>query len=760
MKKKLAAASFSALLAIVASSTSSGFANWNTKYWANEKNFNRISSFNVSDNLPKGSKSTTKTSSEVVTASEDGKTLMYTDSDLGVVGLVDISDPAKPKALGVVELEAEPTGIAALGNNAYIGSNTSESYTNPSGALVQYNLETRKAVKECDLGGQPDSVFVSPDGTFLAVAIENERDEEYKNGFIPQIDEEGKQINPPGYVSLVKLNKRGKIQCNSIKKVDLTGLSEIAPSDPEPEFVAINDLGETVVSLQENNHLAVIDKDGNVISHFSAGVVKQMAGMDTKKDGAHKFKSKLKNVRREPDGLTWIDNDHFATANEGDYKHIDPNQAKRGGSRSWTIFKKDGTVVYEDANRLERAIAQIGHFQDGRAGKKGVEPESVTYSKINGTPYLFVGAERAGIVAVYDITELNQPLLTQLLPSGIGPEGFVAIPERGLIASANEKDYNKKEPGLSSHVTIYQLQDAPASYPHLTNENGLEFVSWGAISGMVAGDDGKIYAVNDGTFKTQPRIYVIDPSSSPALLERAIDIKLDGKTALFMDQEGITTDGNGGFYISTEGIKKKLDEHPPAIYHVSSDGEILEKITPPPSYLNYAKNPGFEGITRNGDILYIAQQKPWGDDTFNTTKILSYNLKTKQWGAVNYQLDRIKKGGVGISELTYHDGALYVIERDSFYGKKAKLKAIYKIDLDDVIFEGLQTNIPPRLYPLVEKELVTDLKPVMKSTGGFILEKVEGLAITSDGQAWISTDNDGTGKKSTGETLFLNIGKI
>ena len=53
MKKTLAAASFSALLAIVASSTSSGFANWNTKYWANEKNFNRISSFNVSDNLPK-----------------------------------------------------------------------------------------------------------------------------------------------------------------------------------------------------------------------------------------------------------------------------------------------------------------------------------------------------------------------------------------------------------------------------------------------------------------------------------------------------------------------------------------------------------------------------------------------------------------------------------------------------------------------------------------------------------------------------------
>ena len=141
MKKTLAAASFSALLAIIASSTSSGFANWNTKYWANEKNFNRISSFNVSENLPKGSKSTTKTSAEVITASEDGKTLMYTDSDLQVVGLIDISDPAKPKALGIIELDAEPTGIAALGNNIYIGLNTSESYTKVT--LKQCHTRTR-----------------------------------------------------------------------------------------------------------------------------------------------------------------------------------------------------------------------------------------------------------------------------------------------------------------------------------------------------------------------------------------------------------------------------------------------------------------------------------------------------------------------------------------------------------------------------------------------------------------------------------------
>ena len=61
---------------------------------------------------------------------------------------------------------------------------------------------------------------------------------------------------------------------------------------------------------------------------------------------------------------------------------------------------------------------------------------------------------------------------------------------------------------------------------------------------------------------------------------------------------------------------------------------------------------------------------------------------------------------------------------------------------------------------MVEKEFVKDLRSDLTSTGGFVLEKVEGLAIKKDGTAYISTDNDGTSKKSTGETLFLNIGKL
>jgi len=54
---------------------------------------------------------------------------------------------------------------------------------------------------------------------------------------------------------------------------DLAGLADVAPTDPEPEYVSINGLHETVVALQENNHMVVVARDGSSLSHFSAGTV-------------------------------------------------------------------------------------------------------------------------------------------------------------------------------------------------------------------------------------------------------------------------------------------------------------------------------------------------------------------------------------------------------------------------------------------------------------------------------------------------------
>jgi hypothetical protein len=92
--------------------------------------FNRIASFPVASNLPAGKDKMTATSAEIVTASEDGNTLIYSDSPLGAIGFVDITDAKAPKALGAVTFEGEPTSVAAVGSKVLAAVNTGKSKAN------------------------------------------------------------------------------------------------------------------------------------------------------------------------------------------------------------------------------------------------------------------------------------------------------------------------------------------------------------------------------------------------------------------------------------------------------------------------------------------------------------------------------------------------------------------------------------------------------------------------------------------------------
>ena len=57
--------------------------------------FNRIASFPVAQNLPVDSDQATITAAEIVAATADGLTLVYTDSVLHALGLIDVADPHK-----------------------------------------------------------------------------------------------------------------------------------------------------------------------------------------------------------------------------------------------------------------------------------------------------------------------------------------------------------------------------------------------------------------------------------------------------------------------------------------------------------------------------------------------------------------------------------------------------------------------------------------------------------------------------------------
>ena len=117
--------------------------------------FNRVASFATPGNMAAGEDLARATSAEIISASEDGMVLVYTDSPLGVVGLVDIADPKAPKPLGNIAVGGEPTTAVFVGNRIFAGVNTSESKANPSGKLVTVDPATKAVVAECDIGGQP-----------------------------------------------------------------------------------------------------------------------------------------------------------------------------------------------------------------------------------------------------------------------------------------------------------------------------------------------------------------------------------------------------------------------------------------------------------------------------------------------------------------------------------------------------------------------------------------------------------------------------
>lgn len=695
-----------------------------------EWHFNRIATFATPRN--NGDRAAAASSAEIIAASGDGRTLIYTDSPLGAVGRIDISDPRRPRPLGITDVGGEPTSVTVIGGMAYVAVNTSRSFTAPSGKLVAIDLASGAPQASCELGGQPDSTAHDASGTFIAVAIENERDEDAGNGRVPQL--------PGGWVVKVPLVD-GLPRCDALRRIDITGLADIAPEDPEPEFVDVNGRGEIVVTLQENNHLVVIGADDTIIAHFPAGAV-DLEGIDTEDDGALRFDGTQQGRLREPDSVQWLDDDHFVTANEGDMD---------GGSRSFTVFAKDGRVVFESHASLETPIIQAGHYPDKRSDAKGVEPEGLEVGSFGGTPYAFVLTERASTVSVYDVTDPARPVFKQLLPAGVSPEGAIAIPQRNLLVVSSEEDFGA-DGGVRAHVTIYEYQDAPAAYPHLTSAGLDPLVGWGAISGLVAGEDGTIHAVSDGFYKAQPTIFAIDTTQRPARIVAALPITRQGKPARTLDLEGITHDGRGGFWVASEGRTDR--DIPHALCRVAADGGIVEEIPLPPELAQHETRYGFEGITRVGDRLWIAVQRGWRDDPEGQVKLLAYDLDTLTWGAVRYQLDTPTAGWQGLSEIVAHGDALYVIERDNQGGSAAVHKKIYRIPAAEMVPAPLGGPLP-----VVSKHLAHDLVADLAAEGGIVPEKVEGLAIFADGTAWVATDNDGVDDHS-GETFFRPIGRL
>ena len=732
-----------------------------------EKSFHRTATYPVYKNLPKDVSASSETVAEISDVSKDGRTLVYTDALGKRIGFLDISDPKAPEGAGSLSLaqlgdtDDQPTSVAVVGRYVLVVVDTSASFTQPSGRLDIVRLADSKRVRSIALDGQPDSIDISADEKYAAIAIENQRDEELApagraKGDLPQL--------PAGFVQVVDLD--GAPDAWTAHRIDLvksdgTALSSFVaagltePTDPEPEYVSINGRNKLALTLQENNGIAIIDLKTRAIEKvFSAGSVSG-TGFDTKADGKISLTDSLTGVVREPDSIGWVDDTHVATANEGDWK---------GGSRGWTVFDTStGGVVWDAGSSFEHLAVKHGFYNDSRATKKGAEPEGLAIATIKGVKYAFVGSERSNVVAVYDMSTPSAPVFKQILPATNGPEGILPIPGRNLLAVSSETDVPASN--VRASVSLYELADGPDTFPSIVADDvDGSPIGWSALGALSAkpGDAGTIYAAADTVLKPG-QIFTVDVTKQPARITSALTVTKGGAGAT-LDIEGLFARPQGGFWLANEGATGAEN----VLHRTDASGAIQETVNLPGATTDHIKNWGLEGVTATTDakgehVWTVVQRQLWTDvkdqtetvDGDNIARIGRYDVADKSWHWFGYELESPKRDGgdwVGLSEITaVDDDTFAIIERDKLNGPGARTKRIYTVDVPATDPSG------PDL-PILTKKLAIDVLPALRATNGWTQEKLEGFTIAADGALYGVTDNDGL-KDATGETVFLRLGR-
>ncbi|GAA1975225.1 choice-of-anchor I family protein [Microbacterium pumilum] len=157
------------------------------------------------------------------------------------------------------------------------------------------------------------------------------------------------------------------------------------------------------------------------------------------------------------------------------------------GGRSFSIWTTDGTQVYDSGDSFEEIThtANPDFFNsshtaselEGRSDDKGPEPENLSIGAIGDRTYAFIGFERVGGIAVYDITDpgaatfvtyvnnrdfsvsvedADDPAAVLSQAGDLGPEGVTFIPATSsatgspLLAVANE---------VSGTTTLFSVVD-------------------------------------------------------------------------------------------------------------------------------------------------------------------------------------------------------------------------------------------------------------------------------------------------------------
>ena len=152
----------------------------------------------------------------------------------------------------------------------------------------------------------------------------------------------------------------------------------------------------------------------------------------------------------------------------------DFDQIMAFGTRSVSIWQADGTRVWDSGDQLERVTAaalprnfnsnNTANNLDNRSDNKGPEPEGVAVGEIDGRTYAFVGLERVGGMAVFDVTNPTSPAFVEYVTT----RDFTKSPIDGSTDSGPEV------------VSFVSAKDSPNGKPLviMSNEWSGTIVIW------------------------------------------------------------------------------------------------------------------------------------------------------------------------------------------------------------------------------------------------------------------------------------------
>jgi hypothetical protein len=445
-----------------------------------------------------------KSASEITAYDPATKRLFVVNGEAGAIDVLDIADidaPKKLQSFSLTTFGGAPNSVAV--KNGVVAAALDGKDKQGPGQVVFFKAADLTLLGDVEVGAMPDMVTFTPDGRYVLAANEGEPDPNDMGrdpeGAVAVID-----VSKGFDKATARLADFRAFNAAAIpgSKPGRPGASFAQAA--EPEYIAVSADGATAfVTLQEVNALAIVDIAAARVTAVKGLGFKSWETCPadlSDKDGGIAIKAHPKVFGMyQPDaiatfrsaGRTWL-----VTANEGDAQgwkafneekrvkdlKLDPAAFPEGsqadaalgrlktsttigdadgdgdldavysfGARSISVWSTEGDLVADSCDQLEQAAAKrglaafnLGHDEpgvDSRSDDKGPEPEGVAVGELGGKPYAFVGLERDGGIAVFDLSDPKAPTMVayaatrkvEIEPSNPdsgdqGPEGVLFIP--------------------------------------------------------------------------------------------------------------------------------------------------------------------------------------------------------------------------------------------------------------------------------------------------------------------------------------------